>query len=92
MPHFPPQDLSNYGTWESAYTALFVAHQSRNTPNSGVPKVGDPELEKRVALASKVLAEIEEKLTTSSLTRRDFGIAQNLRGQFKELLGLNKTK
>ena len=92
MSHFPPHNLPKYVTWESAFHSLFVAHQSRNIPNSGVPQVGNPELEKREALATKVLAEIEEELTTSSLTRRDFGIAQNLRGQLKELLGLNKIK
>ena len=91
MSHFPPHNLPKYVTWESAFHSLFVAHQSHNQ-NSGVDKVSDSERMKREALATKVLAEIEEELTTSSLTRRDFGIAQNLRGQLKELLGLNKIK
>jgi len=91
MPRFPPHDLPNHYIWESAHTSLDVAFKSRTNANSGVPKVTDAEFEKRVALATKVLVEIEEKLTTP-LSVRDYGIAQNLRGQLKELLGLNKTK
>ena len=91
MPAYPPANLPNYFNWESAHSDVLVANQSRTTANSGVPKVSDEEFKKRTTLAKQVLAEIEEKLQTP-LSTRDYGIAQNLRGKLKELLGLNKTK
>lgn len=91
MPRFDPHSLTNFHAWLSVKNTLDVAHLSRTTKTSGVPEVPAAEYKKRSDDGKKVLDEIEETLK-SPLSVRDFNIAQDLRGQLKELLGLNKLK
>ena len=91
MPRFGPNNLASFNTWESVKNTLEVSHLSRTTKTSGVPEVPAAEHKKRSDDAKNVLNEIDDTLK-SHLSVRDFNIVQNLRGQLKELLGLNKTK
>jgi len=89
MSRFGPHALEKFSTWEGVSDSLGVAKLSRTTKTSGVPEVSAAEYRKRSDDAKMVLDEIEEALE-KPLSVRDFNMAQNLRGQLKELLGLNK--
>ena len=89
MPRFGPHALEKYCAWEGVRDSLGVAKLSRTTKTSGVPEVSAAEYKKRSDDAKMVLDEIQEALE-KPLSVRDFNMAQDLRGQLNELLGLNK--